>query len=331
MLLVALTRPQVSASAHSARRAGFDLHLIKPVAFSFKASCCSRRRGIDLLSSRRARLSRRRVIEDAVPGTCEHHQSPHSAPRIRTGQATSALRYSLATFLAYATLFVYRTSFLVGGVRYFSLFDDGMISMRYARNLAHGFGLVWNPGGARVEGFTNPLWVFYMAAWHLLPVADAKISLAIQVTAISLLTANLVVVRHIALRVSGESEAAALGAIALTGFYLPLNNWSLQGMEVSVLVLTVSAAVLLCLRCLEDGATSAWMYLDAWQWSTWVPSGHGGHALAGIVLFMAGADRPHRRRHLLWGATALVVGVASQTWRTPAVVARYAAAEHLFT
>ncbi len=30
--------------------------------------------------------------------------------------------------------------------------DAAMISMRYARNLVHGHGLVWNLGGTRVEG-----------------------------------------------------------------------------------------------------------------------------------------------------------------------------------
>jgi len=41
-----------------------------------------------------------------------------------------------ACFLAYALLFIYRTSFVVAGRRYFSLFDDAMVSMRYARNVA---------------------------------------------------------------------------------------------------------------------------------------------------------------------------------------------------
>ena len=35
--------------------------------------------------------------------------------------------------------------------------DDAFISFRYAANLAHGRGLVWNPG-ERVEGYTNFLW-----------------------------------------------------------------------------------------------------------------------------------------------------------------------------
>ncbi|MFH0792763.1 MAG: hypothetical protein V2A74_01885, partial [bacterium] len=36
--------------------------------------------------------------------------------------------------------------------------DDSYISARYARNLASGFGPVFN-AGERVEGYTNFLWV----------------------------------------------------------------------------------------------------------------------------------------------------------------------------
>jgi len=41
--------------------------------------------------------------------------------------------------------------------------DDAYISFRYARNLAEGEGLVWNPG-ERVEGYTNFLWVLLASA-----------------------------------------------------------------------------------------------------------------------------------------------------------------------
>src|SRR4051794_37699784 len=36
--------------------------------------------------------------------------------------------------------------------------DDAYITFRYAANLAHGLGPVWNPG-ERVEGYTNFLWM----------------------------------------------------------------------------------------------------------------------------------------------------------------------------
>jgi arabinofuranosyltransferase len=44
----------------------------------------------------------------------------------------------------------------------YSIYDDSFISFRYARKLAHGHGLVFNPG-ERVEGYTNFLWTVLMA------------------------------------------------------------------------------------------------------------------------------------------------------------------------
>jgi len=42
--------------------------------------------------------------------------------------------------------------------------DDAYISLRYASHLARGLGFSWNPGGPPVEGFSNFLWVLWMAA-----------------------------------------------------------------------------------------------------------------------------------------------------------------------
>ena len=147
----------------------------------------------------------------------------------------------LAAYLVYAAVYIFKTSFVVDGERYFVLFDDAMISMRYARNLANGDGLVWNPGGERVEGYTNPLWVVFMAVFHLFPIPAAKISLLVQASGALFLAANLYFVYRIAGRLSGNWMVAVL-ASALTAFYQPLNNWGLQGMEVSLLVLMTSAA-----------------------------------------------------------------------------------------
>lgn len=72
-------------------------------------------------------------------------------------------------YLYYCYRYINLTSFNIEGTTYYVLFDDAMISMRYAYNLAHGNGLVWNVG-ERVEGITNPLWTGIMAIVHLLPI-----------------------------------------------------------------------------------------------------------------------------------------------------------------
>jgi len=52
--------------------------------------------------------------------------------------------------------------YAVMAVRLRFVCDDAYISFRYARNLAEGLGLVYNPG-ERVEGYSNFLWVLAAA------------------------------------------------------------------------------------------------------------------------------------------------------------------------
>jgi hypothetical protein len=217
----------------------------------------------------------------------------------------------VAFFTIYGLVFIYTTSFVVAGERYFCLFDDAMISMRYARNFAEGYGLVWNPGGPPVEGYTNPLWVVFMAFWHLFPIPASKMSLAIQLSALALLAANLFFVRGIALLISGGSNTVALMSVLLTALYLPLNNWSLQGMEVAALAPMVSWATWLAVKGLQTGKFSPALYallgvgtlirMDA------------AVILVVTTLFLALADKQHRGRHLLFGLGALLLFGGAQT------------------
>jgi hypothetical protein len=169
-----------------------------------------------------------------------------------TESGRRAFVWLVTAFGVYACIYIFRLSFVVDGVRYFTLTDDQMISMRYAENLAGGHGLVWNAGGPRVEGYTNFLWVVYMALFHWLQVPRPVISLCVQASGAAFLLANLFFVRNIAWRVSGHSAAATLTAVAFVAFYIPLDNWAFQGTEVSILTLTVTAGVWLALRALDS-------------------------------------------------------------------------------
>jgi hypothetical protein len=217
----------------------------------------------------------------------------------------------IVAFLLYTALFIYRTSFVLRGERYFSLFDDAMISMRYARNLAHGYGLVWNPGGERVEGYTNLLWVLYMGLVHLLPIPTSKISLAIQLTAAILLAINLCCVYRIAFDVSGGSRMIAWGAAVLTGSYLPINNWSLQGMEVSVLLVLTSASAWLAIRGLDTGRFQAWVYVLLGLGTLVRPD--AVVLLVAFLSFLIVADPVNRRQHVKWGSVVLLATLGGQT------------------
>lgn len=145
----------------------------------------------------------------------------------------------LALYAEYCILFILNTSFVANGVRYFTLHDDAMISMRYARNLVRGDGLVWNAGGGRVEGYSNFLWVLVMAVVHLFPLAPEKISCVIEILGMLILCLNLFVVRRIALFLS-ESHPVAIGSVILTALYYPINDWTLRGFEVGALLLAIN-------------------------------------------------------------------------------------------
>jgi len=63
-------------------------------------------------------------------------------------------------------LFVAMLILLLAGHAYFEYTtDDSYISFRYARNLAEGNGLVWNPG-ERLESYSNFLWVVLLSLAH---------------------------------------------------------------------------------------------------------------------------------------------------------------------
>jgi hypothetical protein len=217
----------------------------------------------------------------------------------------------LSAYILYAILFICRTSFKVGGVRYYCLFDDAMISMTYARNLAHGYGLVWNPAGERAEGFTNLLWVIYMALFHLLPIAQSKISLFIQASGALSLALNCLFVKRIASLLSEDSMPVAAATMTLTAFYLPLNNWALQGMEVGALTLLISMTVLEVLKNLKTGGRSLLPFLLLGLASLIRIDLFASYVV--VLLFLIISDPKNRRYNLITGLAILLISALSQT------------------
>jgi len=167
----------------------------------------------------------------------------------------------LAAYCIYSGLYIAQTSFDIEGERYFVLLDDAMVTMRYAVNLADGHGPVYNPGQSPVEGYTNPLWMLYMTLLHLLPVAKAKMSLLVQITGALLGLATLVILRRLANAISNNDSYISLGAVMLTAFYLPLNTWNLQGMEVSLASLIVVVAALATIHISRRGGSLVSLYI----------------------------------------------------------------------
>lgn len=133
----------------------------------------------------------------------------------------------LALYTLVGLWFVLKGAAIVDGRLIFTLFDDAMISMTYARNLASGHGLVWNPGDAPVEGFTNPLWTLMMALLHRMPIGEYTMSAAVSTLALLCLLRTLFNVY----RASGNQ----LFPVVVTASSYSLLYWSLRGMEVGLL------------------------------------------------------------------------------------------------
>lgn len=157
---------------------------------------------------------------------------------------------ALAVFVLWSVLYVFRTSFIaIDGQRYFSLFDDGMISMRYAWNLTHGNGLVWNPG-EYVEGYSNLLMVIWMSIFTAL--FDKPLAvLAVQIMGIPIILGVAYLAKKIAEVVyHDEAWQGAAGQVAFwsTLLYYPLLYWTYLGMETGLLALCLLASVFFLVR-----------------------------------------------------------------------------------
>ncbi len=150
-------------------------------------------------------------------------------------------------YVSWAYPFMTESSVLaIDGHRYFNLFDDAMISMRYAWNLSHGQGLVWNPG-ERVEGYTNLLLTLIMSVFTGLLDKSAAV-LAVQIMGIGLVLGCVYLVWKLATQLAARLDPGArpffvATVVVLTITYYPLSFWALTGMETGLLTFLVLAAV----------------------------------------------------------------------------------------
>ncbi len=115
--------------------------------------------------------------------------------------------------------------------------DDAAISFAYARNLAAGDGLVAMPGGERVEGYSNPLWVAILALAELIGLSawtTGKVGAAL-LSGVSVVLAWRV--------------CRALGGLAVTASYFLAASavvaiWTASGLENALFTVLVLAGLL---------------------------------------------------------------------------------------
>jgi len=118
--------------------------------------------------------------------------------------------------------------------------EDAYITLRFAKNLALGRGLVWNPGEAPVEGYTNFLWL-------LLSVGAMKIGLDAprftQIAGTLCGGATIVLTYAAGRRLAGWPRALAMVPPLMLAVSGPFATWSGSGMETVPFTSLVFAAV----------------------------------------------------------------------------------------
>jgi hypothetical protein len=145
---------------------------------------------------------------------------------------------ALVTLLLWLPVVLFGHSASIDGERFWWLGDDAMISMNYARNLAHGHGLVWNTLGERVEGYSNFLWTLVMAAVHLLHLPASKNALVISTMNVVITIAAL----HLLVKVvDALNGGIAAKVFVLLGLILNRNMmcWAISGYETALLAFLV--------------------------------------------------------------------------------------------
>ena len=193
-----------------------------------------------------------RIVTSALPG-------------VGTSVATLRSRILIATLpgLLFGLAFIWRSSWVLNGQRRFTLFDDAMISMSYARTLAQGKGLVWYPDAAKVEGFTNPLWTFVMSTLHWLGLSASLISLVIMLIGLACIFVSSLLAARIARQLQPTSTSAPVIAAFCMSLCYPLIFWSLRGMEVGLLLVVALALVASSIDVTLDPASNSRVHLTS--------------------------------------------------------------------
>jgi arabinofuranosyltransferase len=143
--------------------------------------------------------------------------------------------------------------------------EDAFISFRYARNLAEGHGLVFNPG-VRVEGFSNPLWTLVLALYDSV---GGELTEGSKLLGLLAAGATLVLSSRLALHLSGrdpDRPLAGVGAALVTALLFSVDvsvrYYASSGLETMLQALLITAGAS-CYAMRRFGWALAWFTLAA--------------------------------------------------------------------
>ena len=199
--------------------------------------------------------------------------------------------------------------------------EDAAITFSYARNLVEGEGLVTWPGGERVEGYSNALWTFLMAALYALGVPMWTASKVMgAVFGVAVLPLAYDTVRRAR---PGANDDVALLAPLLLAASPQFTIWNASGLENSLFCILLASGIWRLLVELEPtprdqarGRTSfPWSALLFFLLSMTRPEGVAYAAFAGLALVLDALATRRIRPLLRWIPVFAVPFVLYQAWR----------------
>ncbi len=203
--------------------------------------------------------------------------------------------------------------------------DDAYITLRQARNLVEGYGFVYNPGGPRVESYTNHLLFLWQALWLALG-ADGLFwtkvlgTMAGAATLVGSVYTGWLLVERLRPVGAGRLPLAGLAAAPLLLSMSPiLFTGSVSGLETSLFTALVTWGGCLSLRLLEETprgevAMAAGGLLGLAIWTR--PEGIAWLAGFAVAVGVARlARRQSLRPLLLMGAVGLGFFLILTIWR----------------
>jgi arabinofuranosyltransferase len=136
--------------------------------------------------------------------------------------------------------------FLLNVYRYNFISDDSFITLRYARNLVQGEGLVFNPG-ERVEGFTSMLWTLLLSLCGLIGI---DLLAAARILGVVAGLTTIILTYRLFHALNGSEVQSVLGLFA--PLMLAVNGafacWAGSGMETALFVCLTMGSYLMVLE-----------------------------------------------------------------------------------
>lgn len=189
--------------------------------------------------------------------------------------------------------------------------DDAFISYRYARHVADGLGLVFNPG-ERVEGYSNFLWVILLAVGMKLGVLPETFSVVLGLGAG---VATIILVARMAAGL-GLSPSTLWIAPTLLAVNPAFVVWSTGGLETTIQTLLVTLGVSRLAFGREGVPLSHDSALILLLAAVNRPEGVLVGVVAAAMLFMRlGRTREGRRAWFLWTGIFGLGFLAYFLWR----------------